>query len=115
MTTILAWILGISIPLGVHRFYAGRIGSGVAQLLVGTIIGFGTYLLGVLVASGGVAIAGVSNVGGLAVGTIGLVVMAFGGVIWGAISIWGFVDAIMAAIGKFKDKQGRRIANWSKK
>jgi len=41
--------------------------------------------------------------------------LSIGGIIWTVIGIVAFVDFIKAAIGKFKDKQGRLIVNWTSK
>jgi TM2 domain-containing membrane protein YozV len=58
---LLCFFVGV---LGVHRFYVGKVGTGVIQLL---------------------------TLGGL--------------------GIWAFIDFIMIAVGKFKDKQGAIIKN----
>lgn len=52
--------------LGIHRFYVGKIGTGVAMLL---------------------------TIGGL--------------------GIWALIDVIMVAMGKFTDKQGNKITEWT--
>ncbi len=52
--------------LGLHRFYAGKVGTGVLQLLTG-----------------------------------------------GGLGIWWLVDLVMLATGNFRDKDGRRIAEWT--
>ena len=60
--------LGLAVPLGVlgvHRFYAGRIGTGVAMLLSG-----------------------------------------------GGLGIWGLIDVVMIAAGKFRDSEGHRLIFW---
>lgn len=53
-------------PLGIHRFYVGRVGSGIAQLL---------------------------TLGGL--------------------GIWATIDWFMLLFGAFKDKEGRKITQWT--
>ena len=60
---ILAWFLGV---LGVHRFYVGRVGSGILWLLTGGLAGVGVI-----------------------------------------------VDLIMIATGKFKDKEGKPLLEWT--
>ena len=60
---ILCWFLGV---FGVHRFYVGKVGSGVVQLLT-----------------------------------------------LGAFGIWTFVDFIMLLCGKFTDKEGRALTEWT--
>jgi TM2 domain-containing membrane protein YozV len=77
---LLAWFLG---TLGVHRFYAGKIGTGVTMLIL-TIIGWATIFIYL----------------------IGLIFII-------AVGIWSFVDFIIAIVGHFKDKEGKVIANWA--
>ena len=52
--------------LGIHRFYVGKIGTGILQIL---------------------------TVGGL--------------------GIWALIDLIMIVVGAFKDKDGRKLVNWT--
>lgn len=58
-------------PWGAHRFYAGRTGSAIAQLVLTLTI-------------------------------VGAVVSG----------VWAFVDLIMVAAGKFKDRNGDLISVW---
>ncbi|QIK84993.1 TM2 domain-containing protein [Sanguibacter sp. HDW7] len=60
---LLAFFLGY---LGIHRFYVGKIGTGILMIL--TVGGFG---------------------------------------------IWQLIDVIMLAVGAFKDKDGRKLVNWT--
>ena len=52
--------------LGIHRFYVGKIGTGILQII--TLGGFG---------------------------------------------IWALVDLVMIVIGKFRDKQGNLLTQWT--
>ena len=60
---LLAWFLGV---LGIHRFYVGKVGTGI--LMIVTLGGLG---------------------------------------------IWALIDFIVILVGSFKDKEGRRLINWS--
>jgi len=77
--TLLSFFLG---ALGVHRFYAGHIATGVVMLVL-TIVGWATSWIFF----------------------IGFAPLT-------AVWIWNLVDFIMAVAGKFKDKQGNLIVNW---
>jgi TM2 domain-containing membrane protein YozV len=85
--------------VGAHRFYVGRIGSAVGQLLL-TIAGS--------IFSGMAIPIGVANAAaGVAVGVVG-------SIIFGAVGIWVFVDWIMILVTKFKDKHGQVLTSWTK-
>lgn len=78
MVAILAFFLG---TLGIHRFYVGKTGSGIAMAAL-TIVGYITgFLLG------------------------------FGFILVSAVGLWVLIDFIMALMGKFTDKYGRPIVN----
>ena len=62
-TLIFCWILGI---FGVHRFFVGKVGTGILQLV--TLGGFG---------------------------------------------IWTLIDFIFIVLGKFRDKEGNIISEWT--
>ncbi len=68
--------------LGVHRFYSGKIVTGIIMLVLAVIGGFT------------VAIAG-----------LGLIPL-------GIVSIWNLNDLFKAVIGRLKDRQGKRITRW---
>ena len=94
--TLLAFFLG---SLGVHRFYLGKNGSG-AGMLVLTILFF--------------VIAGVTGVL-FGFGTLALMnwfMLGFASIPLIAVSIWAFVDFIVAVSGYMKDGQGRRVKKW---
>jgi hypothetical protein len=110
IATLLAFFVG---RLGVHRFYIGKIGSGVALLLL-TI--FGTIISAV---AGAYSLSnGFGFWWGPSLGTIGPLwtdiwgLATFGGFLLAASSIWGFVDFIIIVFGRMKDTQGRRIRDW---
>ncbi len=75
---ILAFFLG---TLGIHRFYVGKTGTGIAMAAL-TIVG---YITGFL--------------------------FMFGFVLVSAVGLWVLVDLIMALMGKYTDKYGRPIVN----
>ncbi len=87
--TLLAWFLGV---FGAHRFYVGKIGTGVVMLLL-TVVGI-----------------------------VGLVTTWIfwwlfwwpfgGGLFLIAVGIWAFVDFIFAVTGHMKDKEGKPIRKW---
>ena len=60
---LLCFFLG---PFGIHRFFVGKIGTGILQLV---------------------------TLGGL--------------------GIWAFIDFVMIIIGKFTDKDGNEITEWT--
>lgn len=66
-TILIAFLLVFFLGgLGIHRFYVGKIGTGILQIL---------------------------TVGGL--------------------GIWALIDLIMIVVGAFKDKDGRKLVNWT--
>jgi hypothetical protein len=95
-TSLLAWFLGM---FGAHRFYTGRIGTGVIMLILGVGAGlcwFGGFL-GVLDED-------------RAEPVFGLWLIA--GVLYFLVWIWMVIDFIMAVTGNFKDSQGKIIRKW---
>jgi hypothetical protein len=95
-TSLLAWFLGF---LGVHRFYTGKIGTGVIMLILGVaaaLCWIGGFL-GVLDENRAEPI-------------FGLWLIA--GVLYFAVWIWMVIDFIMAVTGNFKDSQGKIIRKW---
>ena len=77
--------------IGVHRFYAGKVKSGLLQLAVFIAASF---------FAGGVE------------GEPDSAKPMLGGIILGILGIWVFVDFILICAGNFKDKHGDRIKNW---
>ena len=76
---LLAWFLG---TLGLHRFYIGKIGTGLTILFLGVIGWATTWLVG------------------------------FGFVFLVAAGIWVFIDFLIALFGAMKDSQGKPIKKW---
>lgn len=108
-TTLLAAFVG---QLGVHRLYVGRKKSGLTMLLLNILLGIPLFSAGWSMAMAG---AGVGGNMGLALAWGGWAMLGIGGLIMTVIAIIAFTDFIMAAIGKFKDRQGRLIVNWTNK
>ena len=78
-TALLAWFLG---TLGLHRFYIGKIGTGLAILILGVVGWATTWILG-----------------------FGFVFITIAG-------IWVFIDFVLTVIGEMKDSQSKPIKNW---
>ena len=78
-TLLLVWFLG---TLGLHRFYIGKTGTGLAILILGIIGWSTTWLLG------------------------------FGFIFIATVGIWVFIDFVMTLFGAMKDKDGKPIKNW---
>ena len=78
---LLTWFLG---GLGLHRFYIGKVFSGLVILIL-MIVG---YALALSVSS------------------------LTGGLIFVVVGLWILIDFIMAIAGTMKDKEGRPIKNW---
>lgn len=76
---LLIWFLG---TLGLHRFYIGKISSGLAILILGIVGWSTTWILG------------------------------FGYLFLVLVGIWLFIDFIVALFGAMKDSKGRTIKNW---
>jgi TM2 domain-containing membrane protein YozV len=78
-TILLAWFLG---TFGLHRFYIGKIGTGLVILILGIAGWATTWLVG------------------------------FGYILITLVGIWVFVDFLIALFGAMKDSEGRPIKNW---
>ncbi len=85
---LLAWFLGF---FGVHRFYLGKIFTGLVILLLATI-GYGVGFVFGLSEAVGAAMIGWSMVG-----------IAY---------LWAIIDFIMAVAGAMRDKDGIPIKHW---
>jgi hypothetical protein len=95
-TSLLAWFLGY---FGVHRFYTGKIGTGVIMLILGvasSLCWFGGFL-GVLDEDRAEPIFGLWLIAGL---------------LYFAVWIWMVIDFIIAVTGNFRDSQGKIIKKW---
>ena len=111
---ILAWFTGF---VGVHRFYAGRIPSGVAMAVI-WVIGMGIYLAAIVAS---IAADAFGRTMGLAVyetvaraspGGFAILLMVVGGLMTTGIEIWRLVDFIMVLLGKFRDGANRPVMRW---
>ena len=76
---LLAWFLG---SLGVHRFYIGKAGTGLAILILGVVGWITTWIWG-----------------------LGFIFLVVAG-------IWVFIDFIMIIFGAMKDSKGNPVKNW---
>jgi len=76
---LLAWFLG---TFGLHRFYIGKVGTGLVILILGILGWVTTWILG-----------------------LGFIFLTVAG-------IWVFIDFVMALFGAMKDKDGEPIKNW---
>jgi TM2 domain-containing membrane protein YozV len=111
---ILAWFTGF---VGVHRFYAGRIPSGVTMALVWTI-GMGIYIAAIIAA---VAAGTLDRTASLTVfeaavrtapGWPVILLMATGGLMITGMEVWRLVDFAMILLGKFRDGAGKVVTRW---
>lgn len=84
--------------LGAHRFYAGRILSGIIMLLL-----FLAGLFAVL-CSAIILVASYSQEA--------IPVMIAGGILLVLLEIWLLIDIVLALCGRFRDRNGRRITQW---
>ena len=99
-TSLLAWFLGY---FGVHRFYAGKIGTAMVMLMI-TILAYAIMICAFIA-----MVAMVSDEYWPVPFVVGMVV---GGLLSFAIGIWSIVDFIIAVTGNFKDSQGKPIRKW---
>jgi hypothetical protein len=85
--------------LSAHRFYAGRIKSAVFQLI--------TPWIGLIFILVGVGFSVTDNLAGM--GLSGILFVVF----YGGFFIWLLVDLICILMGKFRDRNGSQISQWT--
>lgn len=101
-----ALLLGIFLGrFGVHNFYLGRIGRGIAQLIM-FLLGFSGYMALVVKA----AVDNVHNISKVPTTTMGLLPLIF--VLISAPSIWSLVEWILVACGKMTDGKKLPVLKW---
>ena len=88
---LLAFFFG---ELGIHRFYVGKCGTGVLQIVLTCCSGLGA-ILALIDLSALLAL--------LLVTLLGL----------GISEIWALIDLIVILCGKFTDSEGKRITEWN--
>jgi TM2 domain-containing membrane protein YozV len=112
---ILAWFTGF---VGVHRFYAGRIPSGVAMAVV-WVIGLGINLtaLAFTIASDAfnrtASLTAFEQAARSSVSWVFWLLMVIGGLMTASIEVWRLVDFVMVLMGKFRDGANRPITRWN--
>lgn len=107
-----ALLLGIFLGgFGVHNFYLGRIGRGIAQALM---YGFGLvlYIIGVFSVSFGAASAAYNHSYHGLFAMIPLMILGL--LLICASGIWSLVEWILIACGKGHDKNGLVVLTWTK-
>lgn len=95
VAALLAYFLGV---FGVHRFYAGRVLSGVAMIALSVVapaVGFGAFVAAMFVGSD------------IAWWGFVFLFLGYGGLI--AVSVWWTIDFVVIVVGKFRDGQGRYV------
>ena len=92
VTLVLCIFLG---TLGIHRLYAGKIGTGIVQMVMDVV--FGILLATTMIAALAADIGSAVSVGAAA------------WVLLSALGLWVFVDLIRIVIGRFPDRAGRPI------
>ena len=95
--SLMAGFLGV---LGIHRFYAGRILSGVIMLLL--------FLVGLFSVLGSTITLFVSF------SQEAIHAMVVGGILLVLLELWLLVDIVLALCGRFRDGNGLRISQWTK-
>lgn len=79
---LLCWLLGVG---GVHRFYAGKRGTG--AIMLGALILFGVSAV-------------------LDLGLLSPVIIV-------GLFVWMIVDAVLIVMGRFTDRDGLRVVRWA--
>ena len=87
--------------LGVHRFYVGKVRTGLTMLLT-CLLTYGGYRIGVEI------LANLTSTAEAILPAISLFVISLGS----CLVIWVLVDIIMILVGAFTDKEGRKVTQW---
>lgn len=102
-----AMLLGIFLGnFGVHNFYLGRIGRGVAQCIL-SVLGFILYGATIAILVDSAYYYDFEEV------LAGMLPMVLSVLLLIATSIWSLVEWIIIAAGAAKDKYGRAVKNWT--
>lgn len=113
--SLLAFFFG---TIGVHDFYAGRIGKGIAKIalqIVGTIMFIVPYFQVIMSIVANIDYISEDELINMLTNELmsKIFVLGFGVILMCVVGIWVFVDFIMALAGVYKDKYGKKITSWS--
>jgi TM2 domain-containing membrane protein YozV len=111
---VLAWFTGY---VGVHRFYAGRIPSGVAMAIV-WVLGMCIYVPGIIFSMADdvfgrtTGFAAIETAARTSPVWFGVLLIIVGGLMVTGMEIWRLVDFVMVLLGRFRDGDGLPITRW---
>jgi TM2 domain-containing membrane protein YozV len=113
--SLLAFFFG---TIGVHDFYAGRIGKGITKIVL-SVLGLIMYVVPLFQ----VVMALMGNIEYLTEDELinmltselmsKIVTIGLGIIMIIVVGIWVFVDFIIALAGVYKDKDGKKITSWN--
>ena len=104
--------------IGVHDFYAGRIGKGITKIvlqIVGTIMFIVPYFQVIMSIVANIDYISEDELINMLTNELmsKIVVLGFGVILMCVVGIWVFVDFIIALAGVYKDKEGKKISSWN--